>query len=138
MSISRDFALLLQERGHGIYDDEEGVTSTIFLGELPSDPVTALAIAPYAGAAGNVRTGYDVPRIQIAVRADSYLAAEIKATEVFADIIGVSQMSMGDYWLILIAPLQSGPVWIRTDTPHNSKFVVNVELHVHKYTEYRR
>lgn len=135
MSQTEDVAELLAELGHGTYSAED--ESSIFLGELPDQPTAAVAVAPYPGVAGNARIGYDRRRYQITVRRADYRTAETAADAIYADLAGLRHRPLGGAWLALVAPVQSGPVWMPPETDANPRFVINVELHLHQPTVHR-
>lgn len=130
--------MLLAELGLGTYNPTG--TSTIFLGELPAEPEVAKAVTPYPGVAGNAKLGYDRPRMQIGVRGtQDYRTAADEAQAVYDALVGLRgrYLPSGTTWLALIAPVQSGPVWIPPGARDGRQFAVNVELHLHRPTLHR-
>ena len=136
MTDDEALAQLLAERGHGVYTTPAG--GSIFLGRLPAAPDEALAVTPYPGAAGDAGIGYDQPRYQIAVRGgQDYAVTRARAQAVYDDLVGLTSRQLGDAWLVLIAPVQSGPVYLPPDEHDRCQFVINLVLHLHRPTVHR-
>lgn len=136
MTDDEALAVLLDDRGHGVYTAAGG--GSIFLGRLPTTPDVAIAVTPYPGAAGDAGIGYDQPRYQIAVRGtQDYALARARAQAVYDDLVGLTHRQLGDAWLVLIAPVQSGPVYMPPDEHDRQQFVINLALHLHRPTVHR-
>lgn len=135
--MSQDGAQLLAELGFGTYAPTS-TTSTIFLNELPPEPAAAIAVASYPGPAGDARIGYDQPRWQVAVRDNDPRQAEATAQAVYDTLVGLRNRPLASgAWLVLIHPVQSGPVWMPSEERGRTRYVVNLALHLHRRTVHR-
>lgn len=135
MSDTEALAQLLAADGHGVYSTAAG--GSIFCGELPDEPAEAIAVAPYPGPAGNAALPWDQPRFQVAVRGSSYTATEDRAAALYSALVGRAGVQLGDAWVSLIYPIQSGPVWLPTSTRGRHTFLINLGLHLHRAGPHR-
>lgn len=138
MSLTDDLARLAHDLDHGIYVPGS-LTTTIFLGQLPTDPEVAIAIAPYPGLAGNAHIGHDQPRVQYAVRGglDPRVAEDL-AQRIYDDMVGLRRRTLtSGAQLVLCHPVQSGPIWMPTEERGRTRYIVNLALHLHRPTVHR-
>jgi hypothetical protein len=137
VTLSEELALLLQQRGHGVYDPA-GATSTIYLGTLADTPDVAVALAQYPAGVSDSLLGLDETRWQLRVRGtQDYRTGETLAQALYDDLVGLQTVMPGGTVLQLCYGVQAGPQYLGMDARRRHEFVLNLALTLRRVTAHR-
>jgi len=128
--ITDEIAQYLDEQGIGIYDPD-GITSTIFVENMPDQPDVAICIYSSAGQSPDTKTNVGRPGVQTITRGDrdprtaSALAKLVHDALHVPDIQTFTSEGRG---IILCAARQSEPVSLGPDENGRYEFSDNFQL----------
>jgi hypothetical protein len=121
-AVAHDLATHLALMGHGTLGE------TVFAGRLPPTPDAAVAVQGPYGGEGPIWTHdgmtADRQRVQIAVRAATYAAAESLATAIYRTLAKVVNGAMGEGHYQRVMPLQA-PFLLERDEHERVIFAFN-------------
>lgn len=139
MTVTEEFALLLDQLDIGIYDNA-GITGDIFLSRLPPQPDAAIAVARYGAGESDSKLPYDTVNLQFRVRGSNtdVRAGEARAQAIYDALQGMSSRTLpGGTWLALCVGVQGGPVDIGPDQHDRSEWTVNMRVELERRTTNR-
>lgn len=126
MSVLTELGSVLQTAGVGT------VGTSIFLSGLPMEPVTAVGLMEYGGAAPQWtfnQIAWEQPRVQVQVRSVSgYAAARTLARQAWDALAAIRNQSISGIWYMQVAMLQSPFMLTRDEHSETVTFVFNVEV----------
>ena len=120
-SVTDDIATWLADKGIGTKG------TSIFRGYLPPTPVDCLGVFASGGSAADLVGNIDNPSVQVLVRASSYTNAETVAYNVFNNLHGVTETTIGNTRYLLIEALQD-PVFVGQNENGHYLFSVNFRI----------
>jgi len=127
---------------NGIVDySETGGANNIFMGRLPAEPSTAVAVNPSGGYGASIKHAYDTPTLQILVRGtvDPRTGYE-KALEIY-DVLhgfGGGAFVSGGHWVVKCEGIQSEPVYIGQDENGRHRYSLNFAIEVKRPSSHRQ
>lgn len=124
MSLLAELVTHLQGEGLGT----GGVN--LFMSQLPDTPDAASALIEYGGTGGDLRLSNgrpldELPRVQVLVRAKTYLEAETKARQLYT-ALHMRVRTLGTTLYIACQPLQP-PFYLKRDEKGRTLMVFNLE-----------
>ncbi|MGH3862506.1 minor capsid protein [Actinokineospora sp.] len=140
MTLTEEFAQLLEDLGLGDYRADGSIGGTIFLGPLPQDPDLALGVQLYGGPESDSLNSHDEPGLQIKVRGprNDYRVGEAKAQAVYDLLHGLGRRDLvGGTWLQLAVGVNAGPAPMGRDSNDRPEWVVNFRADIDRPTANR-
>lgn len=122
------------------YLEDQGlgtVATDIFVGYLPSQPDTALAVYPYQGPAPDVGLPYDHPNVQLRSRSSDPQLAYSRLMDVYSALHGLHHITLGTTWVTSVTALQSEPASLGRDEAGRDEYTLNFQLRVRRDTAHR-
>ncbi|MCO1575030.1 minor capsid protein [Crossiella sp. SN42] len=139
MSVTEEYALLLDQLGLGNYRPED-TTGDVYLDALPQTPDTAVAVARYGAGEADSTLPYDPVRIQIRVRVavGERTAGEARAQRIYDNLHGMgSRYLPGGTWSLYITGVNGGPAYLGVDLNGRPEWTVNLRGEVQRRTAHR-
>ena len=139
MSISKEFAELLDELGVGTFDPT-GITGDVFVGAFPVTPDEVLRVTRYGGTESDAQLGYDEPSVQVWVRGPRGDAdgAETRAQAVYDACHGLRRRDLpGGTPMLSCIGTQAGPMYIGLDEHGRHEWSVNFRVELRRRTANR-
>lgn len=119
---------MLAEIGAYLATKSIGTVGTdIFLGLMPDEPDSCIALFEYAGSPPDLHWNGEYPGLQVRVRDKSYAAARTKIGEVMKQLHGLhEQMLSGTRYLLVKA--RGSPEVLKRDANNRVELFVNFEV----------
>lgn len=119
---------MLAEIGAYLATKSIGTVGTdIFLGLMPDEPDSCIALFEYAGSPPDLHWNGEYPGLQVRVRDKSYAAARAKIGEVMEQLHGLhEQMLSGTRYLLIKA--RGSPEVLKRDANNRVELFVNFEV----------
>lgn len=119
---------MLAEIGAYLATKSIGTVGTdIFLGLMPDEPDSCIALFEYAGSPPDLHWNGEYPGLQVRVRDKSYAAARTKIGEVMEKLHGLhEQMLSGTRYLLIKA--RGSPEVLKRDANNRVELFVNFEI----------
>ncbi|MFA7019607.1 MAG: minor capsid protein [Sphaerochaetaceae bacterium] len=140
MSVITDIIQYLSKQGIVQYSPTGG-DNNIFMGRLPAEPSSAIAINPSGGYGASIKHDYDSPTIQILVRGtgDPRVGYD-KALQIYDALHGFGGGSFveGGYWIVKCEGIQSEPVYLGEDDNGRHMYTLNFALEVKRPSSHRK
>lgn len=139
MSIVTELMQYLADKGIAQYSTTGGMNN-IFLGRLPAEPSSAIAVNPSGGYGSSIKHAYDSPTIQILVRGtfDPRVGYD-KTMEIYDALHGFGNGAFvpGGFWVVKCEGIQSEPIYIGQDENGRHMYTLNFALEVNRPSTHR-
>ena len=139
MSIITEVMQYLANKGIVQYSATGG-DNNVFMGRLPAEPSSAIAINPSGGYNASIKHDYDSPTIQILIRGtiDPRVGYE-KALEIYDALhgFGGDRFIVGGYWVVKCEGIQSEPIYIGQDENGRHMYTLNFAIEVKRPSMHR-
>lgn len=139
MSIITDVMLYLANKGIVQYSATGG-DNNVFMGRLPAEPSSAIAINPSGGYGASIKHDYDLPTLQILVRGtvDPRVGYE-KALQIYDALhgFGSDRFIEGGHWVVKCEGIQSEPVYLGQDENGRHMYTLNFALEIKRPSTHR-
>ena len=139
MSIITEVMQYLANKGIVSYS-ETGGANNVFMGRLPAEPSSAIAINPSGGYGASIKHDYDSPTLQILVRGtvDPRVGYN-KALQIYDALHGFGGGSFveGGYWIVKCEGIQSEPVYLGQDENGRHMYTLNFALEIKRPSTHR-
>jgi len=139
MSIITEVMLYLANKGIVQYSATGG-DNNVFMGRLPAEPSSAIAINPSGGYNASIKHDYDSPTIQILIRGtiDPRVGYE-KALQIYDALhgFGSDRFIEGGHWVVKCEGIQSEPVYIGQDENGRHMYTLNFALEIKRPSTHR-
>ena len=139
MSIITEVMQYLANKGIVSYS-ETGGANNVFMGRLPAEPSSAIAINPSGGYNASIKHDYDSPTIQILIRGtiDPRVGYE-KALQIYDALhgFGGDRFIVGGHWVVKCEGIQSEPVYLGQDDNGRHMYTLNFALEIKRPSTHR-
>jgi len=139
MSIITEVMQYLANKGIVSYS-ETGGANNVFMGRLPAEPSSAIAINPSGGYNASIKHDYDSPTLQILVRGtvDPRTGYE-KALQIYDALhgFGGDRFVAGGHWVVKCEGIQSEPVYLGQDENGRHMYTLNFALEIKRPSTHR-
>ena len=139
MSIITEVMLYLANKGIVQYSATGG-DNNVFMGRLPAEPSSAIAINPSGGYNASIKHDYDLPTLQILIRGtqDPRVGYE-KALQIYDALhgFGGDRFIAGGYWVVKCEGIQSEPIYIGQDENGRHMYTLNFAIEVKRPSMHR-
>lgn len=122
-----EVAEYLHQQDVGFFDPQ-GLKGNIFIGVLPDQPETCMALYPTGGQQANSKLGYDMPTFQIITRGSMDMRKGYELSQKAYDALhGFRQGEFipSGQWIVSCLGLQSGPIHLGPDSKGRHEFSLN-------------
>ena len=139
MSIITEVMQYLANKGIVQYSATGG-DNNVFMGRLPAEPSSAIAINPSGGYNASIKHDYDLPTLQILIRGtqDPRVGYE-KALQIYDALhgFGGDRFIVGGHWVVKCEGIQSEPVYIGQDENGRHMYTLNFALEIKRPSTHR-
>jgi hypothetical protein len=108
------------------------VGTNLFVGHLPQEPDTALAIFPTGGFPADGTYPLDEPTFQLRSRSLDWATGYGLLTQAYTELHGLHHTTLDGHWVVNCLGLQSAPTGIGRDEAGREEFTINFRLEVRR------
>jgi len=120
--------VLLDEIGGFLQTNNVGTLgSTLFLGLMPDQPDSCIALFEYAGSPPDLHWNGEYPGLQVRVRNKIYAMARSKIEEVVTELHGAHELTLNGTRYLLIKA-RGSPEVLKRDNNNRVELFVNFEI----------